>query len=277
MVASGTVVVGASDDAQLEDLLTRLTQSARQYGERALNFTCEEKIAWYGRSGEGGREKFGYVVATAEDGRFEDYRTRLRRFPTNKPPKRVDPLDYNVPRFLRSPYFWIFVFRQDRRDMYEFRMLGREEIEGLPAVKIGFEPVPPYEEKVNDWFGTAWVDPQNAQLLKVDGYTVEDWQTLKRMEAHLAGEGVTGALYIVEKFTTEFSVVNKKMRFPSRVEMRRVEYDISEKLRGGTQLAGQSKAWKYDTIPRMQVDQTYKNYKFFGVRTEQQLSPPPEQ
>lgn len=270
-------VAGAdSEDWQLDDLLARLARSAQRYRELALKFTCEEKIRWSGLHGEGGQEKFGYVFVREEGEGFTDYRTRLRRLNTNKPPRRVDPESYNVPRHLWSPYLWIFTFRRERQALHEYRLLGRDTVEGVPAVKIGFEPIPPYKPDVNDWFGTAWVEPHSAQLLRVESYLVEDYQTLKRMEAHLEGAGVTGALYIVERFTTEFAIIERGMRFPSRVEMRREKYDVSQKLRGGTELPGQPQRWVYDTIPMLQVDQTYRNYRFFGVRAEQRLPPAAE-
>jgi hypothetical protein len=260
VVGAGMAVADAPSIEDLDGWLERLDHTAALYRERALGFTCEETIRWEKR-GDSGRQKFGYVVVYDDESGFDDYRTRLKRSKRNAPPRRVEPEDYRVPAYLRSVYLWIFVFREERRPFHRYEIVGEDELYDRPAVLIRFEPLPPFRPRVNGWFGTAWVDRETAQLLKVEAHRSEDHLTLMEIERHRAGEAVSSWVYNVEKVTTEFGIEAKGMRFPSRVELRRDRHDL---LRGLDD-------WRYKTSNVLLVDQTYTAYRFFGAEAESRI------
>lgn len=63
-----------------------------------------------------------------------------------------------------------------------------------------------------------------------------------RVEAHHVSEGASGPV----RYTTDFDLVESDMRFPGQVRIR-------------------------SEIPRYSVVQTYKRYRFFGVRTREEI------
>jgi hypothetical protein len=259
LATSATAARNAPETATLESLLERLAGTAGLYRERALSFACEETIRG-DKKGETGRQRFGYVVVFDDDKGFDDYRTRLKRNPKS-PPRRVEPEDYRVPAYLRSAYLWIFVFRRERQRFHEYEIVGEEELFGRPALMIRFEPVPPYRERVNDWHGTAWIDPESAQLLKVEAHRPEDHEMIDRIERHEAGEAVSDWVYTVERVTTEFTVEKGCLRFPGRVELRRVSHDFLHGS-GGFDQRERVILW---------VSQKYTNYEFFDVESAAEL------
>ena len=102
---------------------------------------------------------------------------------------------------------------------------------------------------------------QLAQLLKVEAYTPDDHGRLEEMERHAAGEAVNEWIYDIERVTTWFEVEVNGLRFPSRVEIRRINYDMRPGKNG----------WTIRPDPVLQGDQSYKRYEFFGVSTREEL------
>jgi hypothetical protein len=258
-----------AEEPSVQALLQRLTQVADAYRENALKFSCEETIKWSGRgSGNSlartaGRERFGYVFIHDQDEGYTDYRTRLKRGSGKKVPRRVTPEEFNVPRYLGSAYLWIFTFKGDRWPHYEYDLVGEETVLDRLAFKLVFKPVLPIEAGVNDWYGTAWIDAEIAQLLKVEAYTPEDRARQRKMQRHASGDAVNAWIYDIESVTTWFEIEVNGLRFPSRVEIRRFNYNV-EPSKGG---------WKIRPDPLLQVDQSYQRYQFFGVSTREELGP----
>lgn len=248
------------------ELLIRLDRVAEQYAERARSFTCEEHIRW-DKGGETDRRKFGYVVVLDNEGNFDDYRTRLRSRERSDPAKRVEPADFGVPVYLRSAHLWLFIFRRDRWRFHHYDIVAEDELFDRPAVVIRFEPIPPYREKVNNWYGTAWVDEETAQLLRVEAHRPDDHEELQRVESHRAGEAVSSWVYDVQYFSTEFTVEKRGMRFPGLVEMREIHYDFRRGLHD----------FKKQERTVLWVYQTYSDYRFFEVESTVDLGPADEE
>ena len=257
MFAGLSLAAEASSSTALGGLLNRLDRTAQLYGERARSFTCEETIRW-DKKGETGRRKFGYVVVLDENENFDDYRTHLRRGKALAAPSRVKPEDFSVPAYLRSAYLWVFIFRRDRWPFHHYEIAGEEKLFGRSAVVIRFEPVPPHKEIINYWYGSAWVDRETAQLLKVVAHRPEDHEEMRRIERHRAGEAVSDWIYFVEEISTEFKIVERGMRFPSRVELRQVNYDF---MRGLSD-------WNSQERTTLWVYQTYDECRFFEVESD---------
>jgi len=258
IAGADTKTVAGGDD--LDSWLERLDRTAELYRDRALSFTCVESIRW-DQKGKTGRHKFGYVVTFDEEHRFEDYRTRVRRPRRASAPPRVEPADYGVPAYLRSAYLWIFIFREERHRFHRYAILGEGWLNGRPVVVLSFKPLPPFRPQINEWFGTAWVDRETAQLLKVVAHRPEDEETLHELELHKAGEAVSSWVYIVEQVTTEFRAEARGLRFPSRVELRRDRHGF---LRGLDQ-------FDHDKKLILSTEQKYSSYQFFTTEAEPQL------
>jgi hypothetical protein len=254
-----TPVSNDSKEEQLKSILARLSQTAVQYRESALQFSCQERISWSAR-GKGGVAAFGYVFVFEEGYGFSDYRTPPRRGSRKKPLEKVEPETFGVPRYLGSAYLWIFSFRAERQGRHRYELLGEEDLNGRPALRIHFEPIAPYVPGVNDWFGTAWVERGTAQLLKLEAYTPNSWNELQKARQHENGEGPDTAQYSIERITTLFTVERNGMRFPGKVELSREQVEVSKRGSG----------WHATTTTLLQVNQVYSNYEFFGVEVQGQ-------
>ncbi len=239
---------------ELDSWLERLDRTAALYAEEARSFTCRETIRWTKKE-ESGRRRYGYVVSLDDDGRLVDYRTRLKT--GKKGPRRAEPGDDGVPAYLRSAYLWTLIFKRDRHPYHRYEIVGEENVFGREAVAIRFKPIPPFRPAINNWFGTAWVDRETAQLLKVTAHRPEDEEQLEKMKLHESGDAVADWVYVVEEVTTEFTVIERGMRFPGRVELLQLNYDF---LRG-------LEAWKTQARTVLQVFQVYSDYQFFAVDT----------
>jgi len=60
------------------------------------------------------------------------------------------------------------VFGAARQKLHRYQILGEDTALGRTALKLRFEPIPPYREELNSWFGTAWIDRETSQLLRVE-------------------------------------------------------------------------------------------------------------
>ncbi len=267
VVAGATPLAGPDkDETDLSALLDRLGRTAVHHRETARKFACVETITWSGHNVRAGRYRFGYVYVYTEADGYIDFRTFVRARKSSGVVREVLPTEFGVPRYLKSAYTWVFAFLDSRRPYHRYEIVGRETVLGSEAVVLRFEPIPPYEFKVNDWFGTAWVDPQTAQLLKVEAYKPDEHQIKRAMEAQLAG----GALlewdyHDIERITTEFSVVKRGLRFPGRVEIVRSRYRPYQSSTGR----------KVKEREMLRVEQTYRDYKFFGVQAKDDITDTP--
>ena len=137
-------------------------------------------------------------------------------------------------------------------------------------VPIRFDPVKPYIAKVNDWFGTAWVDLETTQLLRVEAMYVDDYLRQKTIDALLAGalprHSVLGATetshhYTMQRVTTEYTFEKNGLRFPGQVVIERDRVKIREK----------HGLYSAKTTEVLRVVQEYDNYQFFNVQTASQI------
>ena len=255
---------------ELEPLLERLSRLAQLFEDGAMSFACDETITYRSYDSGSDRLKFSYVYERNEQGEIEDYRTWAKGGRKNQVPREVTPDEFKVPAYIRSAYLWVFAFKQSRWQYHEYSIVGRETVLGCDAVGIRFEPVAPYVDKVNDWFGTAWIDLETTQLLKVEAMSVDDYLRQNKIDAQLAGDlprtSVMGATeanhyYTVQRITTEFTFVKNGLRFPGRVLIERDRIKIRE--RGGL--------YSTKTTELLRVQQKYDNYQFFRVQTAEEV------
>jgi hypothetical protein len=258
-VACLAAAPGADEQAPFA-LLDRLGRVSLLYADTVLRFSCDETL----RASPGGTFKDSYIYVFGEDGRFHDYRTRRGSRTGNEiPPGKVP-----TRRYLTQALSWVFQFHPARHGRIAFTFKGKDTALGLPAVVVAFEPVLPIEKGVNEWHGTAWIDPHTAQLLRVEALTdidatIDGWYEAARSTP--IGETVR---FTWSTVTTEFGILEHGLRFPSlaviETQTRTLARDTPEKV-----------------VINYRVQQTYANYRFFSVRSEDEVlrltgtSPPP--
>jgi hypothetical protein len=114
----------------------------------------------------------------------------------------------------------------------------------------------------NDWYGSAWVDRESYQLLRVEAQRPDDHAQEALLHSALQAAKQSGrksyhGTYPILSYTTEFDVEKNGMRFPGRSVIEKTDFQV----RGGAVLK----------TPVYRVSQTYKRYRFFGVRTAEEI------
>jgi hypothetical protein len=267
VVTLATPAAGTEAEPDLGALLERLARVAELYRDSALSFACEETIDWqskgtwhegessWGRSS--GRQKFAYVYVHDDTEGFRNFRTQTGWMPDSSRTKEIRP---DAPLYLDNALLWIFAFREERQPLHRYRIAGTGDVLGRRAVQIEFEPIPPIQYRVNDWHGTAWVDAETTQLLKVEAYSQEDHEEQARLQQLLARPDRRRVGY-VRRHVTEYASEKNGLRFPSRLETRGYRVTVGFD-RGEPRL-------EEKLIHR--VDQTYRDYRFFSVRSEEEI------
>ncbi len=261
LLLGGNPQAAPSEAENLSQLLMGMDRASRLYLDTALRFTCDEKITGPFK-GAHRVEHFQYIFVHEADGSLQDY--RMNTGEDERP--EVDPGKLGFHHFLKRAYFWVLVFNGSRQKHFRYEALGEAEALGVKARMIRFEPIPPYREAINDWFGTAWVDPETFQILKVEAMKAdkrENWENLRRdLELLAAGdEEPAGRYYEIQTASTEFGMVKNGMRFPSRAEVVSSLYYLSKAI-----LPDRASLAKEE-----RTVQTYKRYKFYGVRTRDEV------
>ncbi|MGH7341118.1 MAG: hypothetical protein ACREKH_11555, partial [Candidatus Rokuibacteriota bacterium] len=246
----------------LEALLARLDKVASLYRDGALKFACDETITYTpaGQRPEVHRLEYIYVYDDRRD--LIDYRTERRRPRPGVEPKPVDLGRSDLPVFVSRAYSWVFTFERKKQPLHRFTMLDDAKALGRQAHVIRFEPIPPYQEDINDWFGTAWIDRESLQVLRVEAMKADQLAEKQRFERHRAAPRPEGAqdrttFYSFSEIATDFTVEKNGMRFPGLVTIQRQKREIKE-----------ANWYKYDRqLAGYTVTQRYDDYQFFGVRT----------
>ena len=240
-------------DEGLTDLLDRMDRAASLYRQAALKFSCRETI----RPDKGRTLRFDYLYVTAEDGTFLDYRTRIGDA------TEITPLTIPVKPSLLRAYSWVFLFERGFRPHVRYRILGTGEAMGREAILVGFEPIPPIRREINDWIGTAWVEPLSGRIVRVEAKGAIDLQALRAAEATLPPAWAARRRFPVRSVTTEFGIERNGMLLPSQAVV-----EIEEHLVPGRNGRPSSSRVTYRTIQR------YEDYKFFGVTAEEKHPDP---
>jgi hypothetical protein len=258
--AARPLSLAAPEADSLGDLLRGLDRASRLYLDSVLRFSCDETLRESGKKNM--IRRYNYIFVYDPKKGFVDFRTAGGR----SPEKSVDPAELGF-RYLQRSYFWVLVFHKTRQPLHRYKIEGREVVLGREAVKVSFEPVKPYKEKLNDWAGTAWVDPQTFQLLRVEAMTAEDRARFIQMQADRVtvshGRPVPLSRWVVdlESVTTDFSFEKNGMRFPGETDIELTQYLVPFNR----------PLLKKDTLLLDRTEQKYTHYQFFGVRTESEV------
>jgi hypothetical protein len=249
----------AEDGPRLEEILDHLSRAAGLYRDSALQFSCDEDISGSGLGGKSYHFEYIYVYSSSRG--FEDYRTE----PGAPRPREIDLNAYRIPQFLRRAYSWIFVFSETARKHHRYAMVGEDDALGRAALKLAFEPVPPFKRDLNEWFGTAWIDRETFEILKVEALQRDEHRKQMEFEEDLARSSTHDARgrkrrYQIERVSTEFSLEKNGMRFPGKVVI-----TLSERA-----IPGEDGA-PFDESTVYRIEQVYANYRFFSVRTLEEV------
>jgi len=276
LFGTGAAKAAAAQPA-LEELLRGMDRASFLYLDTALRFACTETIV-ESSPGRNRVRRFEYLFVYDKEHGFQEYRTLSQ----GKDRRPVNPVEKGVGLFLERPYMWVLLFNRTRQGKYHYRILDLETIDGVATVQVWFQPIPPYQEAVNDWIGTAWVDPSTYQIVKVEAMKVKDFEAFTQMqkdesEVHpLPGqaprhnhEGKSqtvpmegpGRSYRVERVTTKFSVLKNGMRFPGEVRLASILYYLAMRPENNR---------SYE-VSKMESKQSYTKYRFYAVRTSEEV------
>ena len=264
LVLAGTADSPA-ENLPLPMLLERLNRTAGLYHSGALDFTCVEAVDFNRK-----REKYDYIYKLT-DGVLEDH--HVPRALGKK--KELLERPSSVPGGLERPSLWTGVFAEVRQAYNRYSILGREVVLGRSTILIAFEPMPgkPLIDEVNDWTGTAWVDVETFQIVKVVAFDarlrvdhrnlLERYEALKRQaDLEPKREDPKPFKFEMTTYSTLFGYVKNGMRFPTEVRTERRQYllpgDDVDDPKAGHQM--------------FLVVQTFDKYRFFNVRTEEQVT-----
>ena len=245
------------EDLDVGPLLNRLAGLALLYSDTALRFSCHETIT----DDPGGTHRFEYIYIFGKDGKFRDYRTRAG----SRSGREVSLDDAHLHRWLGQAYSWAFLFGRKRWGRFHYELQGDDTALDRPALRLRFEPIDPIEKDVNDWNGTAWIDRETSQILRVEAFTPDDFDRRVSFKALLADDGALNRglephAFFIESVITEFAVEKNGMRFPSEVRIERSRFTVPG--RHGR---------PFDTAPVFRVRQAYTDYRFFSVRTADEI------
>ena len=275
LVLAGTTTPADSpaENPPLSTLLERLDRVAGLYRSGALDFTCIETVDYPNRR----RDKYDYIYKV-NDGVLEDH--HVPRGLGNGSKLLDQPK--GVPDGIARPSLWTGVFMEVRQDYNRYEIAGREVVLGRPTTLVSFEPMPgKIIDQVNDWIGTAWVDEETFQIVKIVAFEARRHaKYLKLLDQYeQAGREYEEAVALRGKedpkpekpkpkefemttYSTLFGYVRNGMRFPTEVRTERREYlvpgdDIDDPKAGHRMFL---------------VLQTFDRYRFFGVRTAEQVT-----
>lgn len=252
----------------LDRVLERMARVAALYRDQALRFTCNETISFFGK-GAPSVLKFKYIYRFSEEEQaLVDYRVLRGRLAeaSEARQERVAMENYGLPAYVLRAYSWIFIFQEEARVSYRYSLEGVEKFQGRTAIRVRFEAVPPFSEDHTDWIGSALVDPETYQLLHVKAIEAGEYDQFLSLQRSIERHDEPGApdyrgTYTYSTYSTDFDVVRNGLRFPGRAMITRTDHEV----RGG---AGKGSVLEH---PVYKVIQTYKRYRFFGVRTEAEI------
>ena len=252
--------------APLEQILGRLDRLSELYRDQALEFACDERVTYVDPTNEREVHDFEYIYVYEEARGFLDYRTLPRAgLKKGEPPAAIDLAAYTLPFFVRRAYSWIFIFERGKRSMYHYTLEGDETVRGRRASRVRFEPIPPYQPDLNDWVGTAWVDQDDYQLLRIEAQKTNQRATKLAFERLLSGadpiEDQAGKTYSFSEVVTDFKVQKNGLAFPDAVVMTRTRCAAKPGKSGIT-----STCWS-----AYSVTQRYSKYRFFAIRTREEI------
>ena len=268
---------------EVRELLLYLGRVAEIYRDTALSFVANETVTEILHTYPGGpggvrfhsagrRQrrvlKFDYVYGRPEaegtgtvlEGGFVDYRR-----PRGSDQEDMTPLEvierYGLVYLVAQAHSWAHVFLESNQPQYEYEITDRETVLGRPALVVRFWPVPPFGEGMSYWYGTAWFDSESYQFLRVEAVEAEEYEQKAQFEEAMRAQSSGEGDFIFTTVTTVFLVERNGIRFPGEVRSERSRYHVQ----------GEESERRYEEYPLFELTQTYDNYRFFSIRTEEEI------
>ncbi len=259
LAGASSVPSVSRDDAELPGLLRKLNRVAALYLDEALHFACDETISLYGSHGPRSLvRKYSYIFVHDDGGQLRDH--RLPRSARNgEPAQEVDMTRSGLPSWVLRAYSSILLFEATEQERYRYEIVGRETALGRPAIRVALEPRPTTDDTSDSWHGTVWIDAESYQMLRFEGLEGDHHARRLRFEQQMERWDRRGRVDAppnpveIHSVTTEFGVLRNGMRFPSRTTIT------------ATSLGRRD-------IRVFTVKQVYKRYRFFSVRTTEQIN-----
>lgn len=288
LMAVSPMARGSSSTGQeLDEILDTLARLSELYGDSALNFTCVERITQtrfksLDRIDSRASHSFDYfyVFNTVEEAAASGgtLRAGLRDYRTDPgvavdgQANRIDPAELGLAHLSRA-YSWIFVFGLEASSSYFFIQEPDNTALGREALVIGFEPRLPIRRGLNDWSGRAWVDKETMQVLRVEAVTSAQYlaaageRAANRTEGGLNGSPADDR-YGFTHAEVEFGEEKNGLRFPSRSMLTGTMVRLDGGGYGAYREAARELLERGIKMNRtFRVEQTYRDYRFFSVRT----------
>ena len=280
----------AAGTVAMDVLLERMARVAELYNDNALRFSCGEEITYTHFSPSGKvldrrRYDLQYLYTYAQDseapadaegargGGLEDYRTILDEQASDGTYREIQLEELALPNYLKRAYSWAFLFEEARQARYQFEIVGEENLHGVDALVLKFDPIPPYVRTVNDWFGKVWIDKASFQLLRVEANSsdalTDDGPAVEEEEERDVYRAQT---FTVTRITTDFAIEKNGMRFPSHAVLTaNVTRRLAEDANLLAAIIGDTREFDGEVRTVFRVDQTYDDYRFFNVRSETEI------
>jgi YHS domain-containing protein len=261
--------------ASLAFLITeKIAAYCNKLENAALDFTCREKInetlgstneraimvmevddPFHPRVGTGGvflsskgapREEHSFFYdyqLIRKDDQFQERRQLTNEKGQNAPDDKPYPQTHRF--YIDKPIFGaIGLFGRNGQSRFRYQLLGEERTNGRPAYIVEIKPLQPISGKTS--YGKAWIDRQDASILKLD-VDAESLSGYERIAADYISRGVTPDISIEVIYGFE----KNGLRFPSQINLKEAYSDP-----------------KQGRIKMSQLRVDYDQYKFFTVGTE---------
>jgi VWFA-related protein len=273
---AGLEEIDLNDPASLQPLLERLARVAFLYMDQALSFVADEVIestTYHMRRSPPRRTRsyeYEYIYGRMDEkdaarladlipGEFADYRRRKGSRRGEMAPDEIVE-EMRLPALISKAYSFPLIFRESLWPLHEFEILGEEVALGRRAIAVSIRPQPPFRRGLNDWFGTAWFDRESLQPLKFEVFLEDDYIAYSGLESAMRGEGATGD-FTFTRVTALFDTIKNGMRFPSEIVQERARHRVH----------GEPEDRESSRRMEFRVSQRYSNYRFFNVRTEEEV------
>jgi hypothetical protein len=262
VAGTGPVPPTLSPSLPLDPLLDLLSQRAALYEKAALGFSCDETVLlgkFSARSGENKKEdetRYNYLYEGDPNSGFVERRFRAGRNDAPEEARIVDP-DLPVP----GAYDWALLFTGRHRPFFRFESAG-EELVGFHSTRVvAFRGGAAWVRgrQIEEWSGKIWVDSETGNFVKIVAAPNQQEDLLPlRMTKWLQGIRLGGV--------------------PMKKQPRGYRYQISftvEKF--GLTFPGEAVTRLFVLTPqgeeeiRERVQQTFRNYVFFNVHSEQEF------
>jgi TonB family protein len=144
----------------------------------------------------------------------------------------------------KSVFGPVGLFGHEVQSRFQYQLLGEEKSNGRPAYVVEIKPLHPVSGKTS--YGKAWIDRQDASVLKMD-IDAESLSGYERIAADYISRGVSPDISIEVIYGYE----KNGLRFPSQINLKEAYSDP-----------------KQGRIKMSQLRVDYDQYKFFTVGTE---------